>query len=227
MGELAWGCPACSVSTDMAQISGHFISFEGGDGSGKTTQIRRLAAVLEGKAIAVTTTREPGGSPGAEDIRNLLVNGSPGRWDALTETLLLYAARHDHVERVIRPALAEGRWVLCDRFADSTYAYQGAGGGLNRETIRRIESVSIADFKPELTLVLDLPVEVGLARTVKRGGDETRYEQFDMVFHEKLRQGYLDLARRGRERYVIIPAEGTEEEVAAAVWQAVAAKFGL
>ncbi|MGB8601313.1 MAG: dTMP kinase, partial [Rhizomicrobium sp.] len=141
--------------------SGHFITFEGGDGSGKTTQIKALAAALEARGIAVTLTREPGGSPGAEDIRTLLVTGTPGRWDPLSETLLLYAARHDHVVRVIKPALAEGKWVLCDRFSDSTYAYQGAGGGLNRETIRRIESVSIEDFKPELTLVLDLPVEIG------------------------------------------------------------------
>lgn len=211
----------------MAKASGHFISFEGGDGSGKTTQIRRLASVLEEKSIPFIVTREPGGSSGAEDIRKLLVNGEPGRWDALTETLLLYAARHDHVERVIRPALADGRWVLCDRFSDSTYAYQGAGGGLNRETIRRIESVSIEDFKPELTLVLDVPVETGLARTQMRGTDETRYEQFDIAFHEKLRQGYLDLARRGRDRYAVISAEGSEDEVATAIWQTVAGKFGL
>lgn len=208
-------------------IPGHFITFEGGDGSGKTTQIKALAAALEARGVAVTLTREPGGSPGAEDIRNLLVTGAPGRWDPLSETLLLYAARHDHVERVIKPALAEGQWVLCDRFSDSTYAYQGAGGGLNRETIRRIESVSIADFKPELTLVLDLPVEVGLGRTQKRGDDETRFEQFDVAFHEKLRQGYLELARRGRERYVVIPADPAVDEVSASIWQAVADKFGL
>lgn len=211
----------------MRKKPGHFISFEGGDGAGKSTQVKTLANALKKRGITVVVTREPGGSPGAEDIRTLLVNGKPGRWDPLSETLLLFAARHDHIEQTIKPALSEGKWVICDRFTDSTYAYQGAGGGLNRETIRRIESVSIGDFKPELTLLLDVPVEVGLGRTQSRGGKEDRYENFKTDFHENLRQGYLELSKRGRERYAVIDAAAEQKIVAEAVWQAVADKFRL
>lgn len=213
----------------MSGASGHFVSFEGGDGSGKTTQLKLLAAALQGAGQSVVVSREPGGSPGAEEIRTLLVNGAPGRWDPLSEALLLYAARHDHIERTIKPALAAGRFVVCDRFSDSTFAYQGAGGGLNRETIRRIESVSIGDFKPDLTLILDLPVEEGLARTRARNpqGAESRFEQFDLAFHERLRQGFLDAARRAPRRCVVIDASADAAAVAAAVWKAVAARFHL
>ncbi|MBU6474197.1 MAG: dTMP kinase, partial [Alphaproteobacteria bacterium] len=149
----------------MTTARGRFITLEGGEGTGKSTQVRRLCAALEIRGIAQTMTREPGGSPGAEDIRRLLVDGEPGRWTPLAETLLLFAARSDHIAHTIEPALAAGRWVVCDRFTDSTYAYQGAGGGLARETIRRMETLVLHDFRPELTLVLDLPVETGLKRT--------------------------------------------------------------
>jgi len=211
----------------MKTDRGRFISLEGGDGTGKTTQAKLLAAALEQSGHRCLISREPGGSPGAEDIRALLVNGQPGRWDALTETLLLYAARHDHIERTIKPALAAGRWVVCDRFSDSTYAYQGAGGGVNRETIRRIESVSIGDFKPELTIVLDFPVEEGLQRTRARATLETRFEQFDGAFHERLRQAFLDLARRTPARYVIVGAAADAATVAAEIWSVVAKRFAL
>ena len=141
-----------------------FITLEGGEGTGKTTQAKRLAATLEKRGIETVVTREPGGSPGAEQIRRLLVEGEPGRWDPLTETLLLFAARADHIARTIKPALASGKWVISDRFTDSTYAYQGAGRGMDRETIRRIETISVADFRPNLTLILDLPAAIGLER---------------------------------------------------------------
>jgi dTMP kinase len=206
---------------------GRFISFEGGEGAGKSTQARRLAATLEARGIFCVITREPGGSPGAEDIRKLLVNGDPGRWDALTETLLLYAARADHVARTIKPAIEQGRWVLCDRFADSTYAYQGAGRGLDRETVRRIEAVTIGDFKPDLTLVLDLPAEDGLKRANARASAETRFEQFDIGFHERLRQAFLDIAKRAPDRCRVIDARADENTVAQAIWKAVAARFAL
>src|SRR5579863_201478 len=150
-------------------MTGRFITLEGGEGAGKSTQVKRLAAALTQKNIAVVTTREPGGSPGAEQIRDLLVNGAPGRWDAMTETLLVYAARADHVGRTIGPALLAGKWVICDRFSDSTYAYQGAGRGLARETIRRIDAVVLDDFHPDLTLMLDLDVDTGLKRAAARG----------------------------------------------------------
>src|ERR1700679_160499 len=152
-------------------MTGRFITLEGGEGAGKSTQAKRLAAALEKHGIKVVTTREPGGSPGAEEIRGLLVNGAPGRWDALTETLLVYAARADHVKRTIGPALLAGKWVICDRFTDSTYAYQGAGRGLARETIRRIDAVVLDDFKPDMTLVLDLDVETGLKRAAARASE--------------------------------------------------------
>ena len=206
---------------------GRFISFEGGEGAGKSTQARRLAAALEKRGISCVITREPGGSVGAEDIRKLLVNGEPGRWDGLTETLLLYAARADHVARTIKPAMEHGRWVLCDRFADSSWAYQGAGRGIDRETVRRIESVAIGDFKPELTFVLDLPAEEGLKRANARASAESRFEQFDIGFHERLRQAFLEIARRAPDRCTVIDAGADENTVAEAIWAAAAARFAL
>ena len=206
---------------------GRFITFEGGEGAGKSTQARRLAATLEKRGISCIVTREPGGSPGAEEIRALLVNGEPDRWGALTETLLLYAARADHVARTIKPALAHGRWVICDRFADSTYAYQGAGRGVDRETVRRIEAVAIADFKPDCTFILDLPVEEGLKRANARSSAESRFEQFDVTFHERLRQAFLDIAKRSPDRCRVIDASADADTVAQAIWKAVSARFAL
>ena len=194
------------------RVAGRFITLEGGEGSGKSTQAKRLAAALEKHGLAVLTTREPGGSPGAEEIRALLVQGAPGRWDPLSETLLLYAARADHVRRVIGPALVKNTWVISDRFTDSTYAYQGAGRGVPRETIRRIDSVVLDDFKPDFTLVLDLDVETGLKRAGRRGGAETRFENFDREFHERLRQAFIEIAKRHPDRCALIDAGGTEGE---------------
>jgi dTMP kinase len=208
-------------------MAGRFITLEGGEGTGKSTQARRLGANLEARGLPSLVTREPGGSPGAEEIRKLLVTGEPGRWDAMTETLLIFAARADHIARAIRPALEAGRTVVCDRFTDSTYAYQGAGRGTPRETIRRIESVVIEDFRPDMTLVLDLPVETGLARAHLRSAQETRFEKFDTAFHEKLRQAFLDIAGRSPDRCVVVDASRPEDEVAAAIWDAVARRFGI
>ena len=211
----------------MTKKPSRFITLEGGEGAGKSTQAKRLAAALEARGIGCIITREPGGSPGAEDIRKLLVQGETGRWFPLTETLLLYAARADHVARTIKPALAEGQWVVCDRFSDSSYAYQGAGRGLDRETIRRIESVAIGDFKPDFTLVLDLPSEEGLKRANQRAGSEMRFEGFDAAFHERLRKAFLDIAKRAPMRCAVIDATMNEDEVADAIFQSVAARFAL
>jgi dTMP kinase len=208
-------------------MAGRFITLEGGEGSGKSTQTERLAKALAAKGLSVLVTREPGGSPGAEEIRALLVTGAPGRWDALTETLLVYAARADHVGRTIGPALIAEQWVVCDRFTDSTYAYQGAGRGLARETIRRIDSLVLDDFKPDLTLMLDLDVETGLKRAASRGGAESRFENFDRDFHERLRQAFLEIAKRNPDRCVLIDATQDEEAVASSIWAAVARRFGL
>ena len=204
-----------------------FITLEGGEGAGKSTQAKKLIAALKKLGIASISTREPGGSPGAEEIRDLIVHGAPGRWDTLTETLLLFAARADHVARTIKPALVKNKWVVCDRFTDSTFAYQGAGRGLARETIRRMEAVVLDDFRPDLTLILDLPVEVGLRRTRSRGQGAIRFENFDLEFHERVRQSFLGIARRARERCIVIDASADAGSVAAAIWNVVAKRFKL
>jgi dTMP kinase len=210
---------------------GRFITLEGGDGTGKSTQVQRLAAALREKGLTVVTTREPGGSPGAEQIRKLVVEGEGGRWNPITETLLVYAARADHVARTIGPALARGEWVISDRFNDSTYAYQGAGRGVERETIRRIDAAVLDDFKPDMTLILDLPVEVGLARAGARArvarSTENRFENMGSDFQEQMRKTFLDIARRNPDRCRLIDASGSEDEVAAAIWAAVKSRFDL
>jgi len=204
-----------------------FITLEGGEGAGKSTQARLLVEALEKRGIPAIQTREPGGSPGAEEIRRLVVTGEPGRWDMLTETLLVFAARADHVAHTIKPALAAGKWVVCDRFTDSTYAYQGAGRGMARETIRRMEALVLHEFRPDLTLVLDIPVDVGIARTEQRAAHENRFEKFDGGFHERLRKAFLDIARRAPDRCTVIDASQGPNAVAQAVWKATAKRFRL
>jgi len=208
-------------------MRGRFITLEGGEGTGKSTQVKRLAAALAQHGITAMATREPGGSPGAEEIRKLLVEGEPGRWNGITETLLAYAARADHVARTIGPALATGNWVISDRFSDSTFAYQGVGRGLDRETIRRIDSAVLDDFSPDLTLILDLDVAIGLERANARAGDENRFEKFGPGFHEKLRQAFLDIAKRYPDRCRVIDASGSEDAVAERILAAVQARFAL
>src|SRR5580658_873736 len=194
--------------------TGKFITLEGGEGAGKSTQARRLADALEALGLKTIVTREPGGSPGAEQIRKLIVEGEGGRWDPIAETLLIYAARADHVTRLIGPALLRGEWVISDRFSDSTFAYQGGGRGVPRETIRRIDAAVLDDFKPDLTLILDLPVEVGLSRARARAqmtkSAETRFESLDQEFHERMRQTFLEIARRHGDRCRIIDALGSQ-----------------
>ena len=212
-------------------MTGRFITLEGGEGTGKSTQVKRLKAALEAKHLNVLATREPGGSPGAEEIRKLLVEGEPGRWNPITETLLAYAARADHVARTIGPALAAGTWVISDRFNDSTFAYQGVGRGVERETIRRIDSAVLDDFQPDLTLVLDLDVKTGLeranARADAKSAVENRFEKFGPEFHERLRQSFLDIAKRAPERCRVIDASGNADAVAQAIFVAVARRFDL
>lgn len=193
---------------------GRFITIEGGEGAGKSTQIRRLAAFLEPRVGEVVVTREPGGSPGAEAIRALLVNGPPEKWSPLTETLLMYAARRDHIERVIEPALSRGAWVICDRFHDSTRAYQGVAGGADPGLIRSLENHILGARAPDLTLILDLPVEEGLARAAARGEGEGRFEAKGVEFHQRLRQAFLDIAAREPERCVVIDAGGAIDDIA-------------
>lgn len=205
----------------------HFITLEGGEGTGKSTQGKHLAARLQASGIANVLTREPGGSPGAEEIRKLLVEGEPGRWDALTEALLMFAARADHIARTIRPALESNKWVISDRFTDSSYVYQGVGRGLRAAKITEIEDVVLEGFEPDLTLILDLPVQEGLKRAKARNGTETRFEKFDIDFHQRLRDGFHEIAKANPERCVLIDASGSEDHVAEAIWREMQSRFGL
>jgi dTMP kinase len=201
---------------------GRFITFEGGEGAGKSTQVRLLTAVLAGQGRDVLATREPGGATGAEEIRRLLVSGDPGRWDGVTEALLHFAARRDHLARTVWPALDAGRWVVSDRFADSTMAYQGYGHSLGRETIERLYAVAVGNFAPDLTLILDIPPEAGVQRAHARRDGEDRYERMDLSFHQRLRAGFLEIAALEPQRCVIIDASCSVDEVHAAILKAVA-----
>jgi dTMP kinase len=205
----------------------HFITLEGGEGAGKSTQAKRLAETLKSRGIASVLTREPGGSPGAEEIRKLLVEGEPGRWDAVTEALLMFAARADHVARTIKPALANHKWVICDRFTDSTFVYQGTGRKLRTQKIAAIEDVVLEGLEADLTLILDLPALEGLKRARARRGTETRFEKFDLDFHKKLREGFQEVAKANPERCVLIDATDSEDQVAERIWHEVRSRFEL
>jgi len=204
---------------------GRFITLEGGEGAGKSTQVRLLADALAARGLEVVTTREPGGSPGAEAIRALLVRGDADRWDGLTEALLHYAARRDHLARTIRPALERGAWVVCDRFNDSTLAYQGYGHGTDLGRLDALYAMVAEGLAPDLTLVLDLPVAVGLARAGHRGGEEDRYERMGDGFHERLRQGFLTIAAAEPERCAVIDAAAAPPAVHAAILAEVTARL--
>lgn len=199
------------------QRRGRFITFEGGEGAGKSTQIRLLASRLTERGLDVRVTREPGGTEGAERIRKLLVEGEIGAWTPLTEALLHYAARREHVVRVVEPALAAGAWVLSDRFADSTRAYQGWGHGLGVAAIDRLHRLALGAFRPDLTLILDLPIATGLARAAVRRGTETRYERMALDFHARVRRGFRAIARAEPRRCALVDARADIDVVAARI----------
>ncbi|UTP37753.1 dTMP kinase [Phenylobacterium sp. LH3H17] len=210
---------------------GRFITFEGGEGAGKSTQVRRLVERLRVAGHDVVATREPGGSTGAEAIRDLVLKGSADRWSPVTETLLMYAARRDHIERAIAPALERGAWVVCDRFFDSTRAYQGGAGGVAPGLIAALENHVVADVRPDLTLIFDLPVAVGLARAethaAAAGHAETRFESKGAAFHERLRAAFQAIAAAEPDRCALIDAADTIEGVEAQVWAAVADRLAI
>jgi dTMP kinase len=186
-----------------------------------------LVAALEQAGIAATRTREPGGSPGAEAIRQLLIEGETERWDAVGEALLLYAARREHISRLIRPALDAGTWVVCDRFNDSTLAYQGYGRGLPLDQLVALQRFAIGDFQPELTLILDLPVADGFSRAARRPRRADRFERLDRDFHERLRHGFKTIAKTDPTRCVIIDASGDVDAVHHAILATVRERFGV
>jgi dTMP kinase len=196
--------------------SGCFVTVEGGEGAGKTTQLAFMRAYLEQAGRRVTLTREPGGTPLGEEIRALLLGHRHDGMALATETLLMFAARAEHLERVIRPALATGHWVLCDRFTDATYAYQGGGRGLPAQRIAILEDWAQGTLRPDLTLVFDLPVEMGLERVGRRGAAD-RFEREEKAFFERIRAVYLDRARRNPDRYRIVDADRPVEAVRAEV----------
>ena len=210
----------------MSDGPGRFITLEGGEGAGKSTQIAKLKAWLESRGREVLATREPGGSPGAEAIRKLLVEGATDRWDGTTEALLHFAARRDHLRATVWPALKSGVWVLSDRFADSTRAYQGYGHGLDLAVLERLYELAVGSFRPDLTLVLDLPVEAGLARAAERRGAETRYESLPRDFHQRVREGFLDIAKRDPKRCAVIDAAKDIDTIAHAITRVVIDRLG-
>jgi dTMP kinase len=206
---------------------GKFITFEGGEGAGKSTQIKNLCEFLRGKKIEVVQTREVGGSPSAEAIRELWLTAGEGTWDALSELLLIMAARREHIVKTIEPALARGAWVVSDRFVDSTRAYQGIGLGLGVDKVDQLFDFIAPGFAPDLTLLLDLPVEIGLARMTARGGQDDRYQQKNVAFHQTLRDAYLMLAKKYASRFRVIDAAAEMQAVAASVASTVTTFFAL
>jgi dTMP kinase len=206
---------------------GRFISFEGGEGSGKSTQIKILAERLSGVKLHVIVTREPGGSPGAEIIRHLVLSGMGKLLGPEAETLLFAAARDDHARTVIEPALKQGTWVLSDRFSDSTRVYQGALGHVSPGILNAMQRVTIGDLKPDLTAILDVPVEIGLKRAAARRGNAAadRFESEDISFHQQLRDAYREIAKNEPERCVLIDATEEPAKVAANIWSALRDRF--
>jgi dTMP kinase len=207
----------------MNRMRGKFITLEGGEGAGKSTQASLLALRLASLGIGVHLTREPGGSPGAEIIRHVLLSGAAKPLGPEAEAMLFAAARDDHIQQTILPALGAGKWVICDRFADSTRVYQGVVGAVDPRFIHALERVSVGDLHPDLTLVLDVPVAVSMKRATgrRRGAKPDRFEAENTEFHEKLRQAYLELAAAETERCVIVDAAAPKKTVANQVWQAV------
>ena len=209
-------------------FSTKFITFEGGEGVGKSTQVKKLSENLDNKGINCITTREPGGSPGAEQIRELLVKGGTDKWQPVTEALLHNAARAEHLKKTVKPALKTGIWVISDRYVDSTLAYQGYGQGVDVETLLELHKISTNDFWPNLTIILDgRELHRATSREQKNTDKEDRYERMGDGFHKKLQQSFRDIAKNNPDRCVVVSSDGTIEEVAERVWQAIVNRFDL
>lgn len=204
-----------------------FITFEGGEGSGKSTQINLLHNFLIEKGKDVVSTREPGGTPSAEIIRDLLTKGDADRWSPATEALLMWAARSEHVEKLIKPSLDKGKWVLCDRFYHSTYAYQGVGHNLGIENMRIIKKIIIGEITPNLTFILDIDPVNGIGRTKNRVSNEDRFEKMNLAFHNNLRKAFIQLAKKNPKRFIVIDAELSLEKISEIISSEVQARFQL
>ena len=206
---------------------GVFISFEGGDGSGKSTQIRKLCAHLRHHGIDVVQTREPGGTDGAEEIRSLVLKGDHSKWDGVTEALLMFASRRDHVVKKIRPALEKGSFVVCDRFADSSMAYQGIGGAVGEDKIDALTDLTVGDLLPDITFILDVPPKIGLGRSKGRQNNvgELRFESYAIEYHEKIREAFLTIARNNPKRCVVLDAMIPIDELHERIVREVASRY--
>ena len=198
-------------------LNKRFITFEGGEGSGKSTQIKILKNKLS-KKHKVIVTREPGGTTEAELIRKLLVKGKSNKWSGTTEVLLNFTARKDHVDKIIIPSLKNGKWVLCDRFSDSTLAYQGYGRNVSENLIRNLNRSLINNLKPSLTILLDIDPNVGLGRSKRRNNNELRYENMPLSYHKKIRSAYLDIAKKNKKRIKIIDASLDKNSISEIIW---------
>lgn len=203
------------------------IVVDGMDGAGKGVQTRRLRDELIRAGYKAILTREPGGSPGAEEIRRLLVEGEPNKWDSMTELLLMYAARRSHLVNTIRPAIADDIWVVSDRFADSSRAFQGMAGELGLEVVEDIHRIVVGDFKPDLTIILDVPVNVALQRAGTRGGVEDRFERKGVAYHERVREAFIKISQSDSEKYALIDGSMTMDQVTAEIFQVVRSRLNL
>ena len=210
---------------------GKFITLEGGEGTGKSTHAHRLRLRLEKAGHKVVETHEPGGTPGGEIVRHLLKSGAVEPLGAFAEAVMIAAARDDHVTQLIRPALKQGQWVVCDRFCDSTKAYQGAGGGVDDKLLRSLERITVGETLPDLTLILDVPVKIGLERAKARGEEggkgADRFEKESLAFHDRLRRAFIKIAEENPERCVVIDATGDKKAVAKAIWDCVRERMNL
>jgi dTMP kinase len=215
------------IAQTTGEPRGKMIVLDGIDGSGKGVQSRMLHRAMQFAGLPVILTREPGGSRGAEQIRGLLVEGDPDRWDAVAELLLMYAARRSHLSDTVWPALDAGHWVISDRFADASRAFQGIAGGLGLDRVEQVHAVAVGDFSPDLVLILDLDPVQALQRTGQRGGAEDRFERKGLAYHERVRQGFRQIVAGQPERYRLIDASPRPDRVAAAILAAVNGRFGL